>query len=101
MLRVLEGELFEVINSIEVLVVISFKAPFTDGVRAVLQPGVGLKALGGSRDDAEGFYCIPIEKEEFEKQYIPKEIVYSNKYSGFALLIYKTDVGVNFKRLTS
>lgn len=99
MFRVTEGELFEAINTIEVSVVISFKAPFTDGVRVVLQPGARMKALSGSRDDAEGFYCIPIEKEAFEKKYIPEQIIYSNKYAGYALLIYKADLSVNFKRL--
>jgi hypothetical protein len=99
--QVSKGDEFIVRKSFEALLMLFWKAPFTDGVTVKLEPGLMLASIQNTRPDTTGFYCNPKNVEEFETRYVSEATRISKSYGGFAVLIMKSDIGVNVEPFTN
>jgi hypothetical protein len=82
-----KGQRYRTVRDLEVGVLTHFRAPFTDGARAILRAGEVFTVALDPAALATAAQCNPERYEALEKELVPEEDRTDQKYSGYSLVI--------------
>jgi hypothetical protein len=87
------GTFFYVSETMRVSGLISWNAPTTTGFEGTLPKGTILVKLDDDIEGAIGAGYLPIEKERFEREFVPERERTNEKYSGYYVVIKHEEIG--------
>jgi hypothetical protein len=90
---------FFVLEDIETIALTHWKAPFTGGFEYTIPKGTILVALTNSVRLSSGFGCVPENKDEFEKQFVPENIRMNPKYAGYSFAMKYSEIGKRVRKI--
>ncbi|MBI5573728.1 MAG: hypothetical protein HY919_04140 [Elusimicrobia bacterium] len=98
-IKVKKGDKFLVLEDTKGDAEIHYNAPCTDGFKCIIPKGTILVAYYDPPRLTAGFGCIPENKDEFEKRYVPQDVRMSPKYAGYSFGIKYSDIGKKIKKI--
>jgi hypothetical protein len=94
-----EGEVYEVIEPLEVTVMISRAAPFTDSRRLVLAVGEQVVIASASDDRPITVYATAVDERAFKARLVPWWMRWWPVSQGFYLALDTLDLNTRFRRV--
>ena len=91
--NVKSGDRLRFLKAVESFALTSWNAPFTGDCKVVVPAGTIVKVVHDSVRAAAGFYCVPIDYDEFGRRHIPEHASKPETYAGYYLVLLKSQIG--------
>jgi len=88
-----KGDKLRFVRDIEIIALVSWLAPTTSGHEIIVPAGTSATVACDSIPIALGLSCVPSNYDEFGEQFIPEHRNRVEGYSGYHLVVMKSEIG--------